>query len=722
MLVIKATVKPDSKYLLRIPSPEKGPVSAVIAWSGDALLSGVLFAPDYKTLCANQAGRSPLKLTAPMGTESLQGPFWDRETRSWRLELVNAGASSVEVSISVQAPPGAELIAINSESALPTGAALLAHALDRYVNKISPETNADETIKQALDKIPNSRVLIERFLTSWRNVPEVEKTKFVNSGVNELKLGPVVFGSNVVKNFGKLTSSESLQRRQPETSKPVMAGPFSERTYRIDFTGLICERATPKTNPFVVDNPYVVVSATDGHKTWTRSSQPNFARNDSVDSASLSVYGDKDLGPARDMAIITLLINQPYTVDSNFENFVTKPVDDSKREAIHAVVEAGRALALSLGIPIAVFASTVIEKFIQWSWYGHSFLGETARDLTGSHELLGVKTIAIAKHEFFGTAKAQPGTIKTLPFNLISPLYTSNDWWKGKGALYFATFQLRFDPPYAPTQRWSEWEFLGGEFKSAPAVSSRGENKLDVFVQGTNNHLMHRWWDGARWSGWEDLGGELSEAPCAVSWSENHIDCFIRGADKQLWRRCWDGNIWKPWELIGGEFNSAPTVASWGVNRLDVFVQGTNNHLMHRWWDGSRWSHWEDLGGELTDSPAAVSWGPNRIDCFIRGTDKKLQHRWWDGSRWSHWEPFEGEFKSAPAVSSWAPNRLDIFVQGTNNCLMHKWWDGLTWRGWENLGGELSEGPAAVSWGPNRIDCFVKATDNQLWHEWTWLD
>ena len=182
--------------------------------------------------------------------------------------------------------------------------------------------------------------------------------------------------------------------------------------------------------------------------------------------------------------------------------------------------------------------------------------------------------------------------------------------------------------PSGAGQQWSDWEYLGGEFASAPTVASWADNRLDVFVQGTNNHLMHKWWDGHQWSGWEDLGGELTEAPAAVSWGLNRLDCFIRGKDNQLWHKWWDGQQWSDWEYLGGEFASAPTVASWADNRLDVFVQGTNNHLMHIWWNGSQWSGWEDLGGELTEAPAAVSWGPNRIDCFIRGKDKQLWHKW----------------------------------------------------------------------------------------------
>jgi hypothetical protein len=41
---------------------------------------------------------------------------------------------------------------------------------------------------------------------------------------------------------------------------------------------------------------------------------------------------------------------------------------------------------------------------------------------------------------------------------------------------------------------WSEWEQLGGILTEAPAVSSWGPNRLDVFALGQNKALWHRGW------------------------------------------------------------------------------------------------------------------------------------------------------------------------------------------------------------------------------------
>jgi hypothetical protein len=105
------------------------------------------------------------------------------------------------------------------------------------------------------------------------------------------------------------------------------------------------------------------------------------------------------------------------------------------------------------------------------------------------------------------------------------------------GAIPNGLTSLRTKLGKTKLQRWSHWEKLGGAFASAPAAASWSPGRLDVFVRGTNDHLMHKWWNGSAWSHWEDLEGDLSEAPAAVSWDQNRIDCFIRGADNELWHK-----------------------------------------------------------------------------------------------------------------------------------------------------------------------------------------
>ena len=204
-------------------------------------------------------------------------------------------------------------------------------------------------------------------------------------------------------------------------------------------------------------------------------------------------------------------------------------------------------------------------------------------------------------------------------------------------------------------------------FNDDPAASSWGNNRLDVFVRGTDSALWHKWWDGSTWSsGWENLGGVLTSSPGAVSWGYNRVDVFVKGTDNALWHKWWSGSAWSGWESLGGVLTSAPTVSSWGDNRLDVFVKGTDNALWHKWWDGSSWSGWESLGGGLTSAPAAVSWDSNRIDVFVKGNDNALWHKWWDGSAWSGWESLGADSVSTPTPTP--PGGSAASLEGVWNC------------------------------------------------------
>jgi hypothetical protein len=86
---------------------------------------------------------------------------------------------------------------------------------------------------------------------------------------------------------------------------------------------------------------------------------------------------------------------------------------------------------------------------------------------------------------------------------------------------------------------WSGWINLGGDLASAPAVVSTAPNHLEVFVQGADNHLVWRRWDGSGWSGWINLGGDIAGPPAVTSLGPSSLEVFVRGVhDNDLvWRR-----------------------------------------------------------------------------------------------------------------------------------------------------------------------------------------
>jgi hypothetical protein len=259
-------------------------------------------------------------------------------------------------------------------------------------------------------------------------------------------------------------------------------------------------------------------------------------------------------------------------------------------------------------------------------------------------------------------------------------------------------------------------EDLGGYVTSAPDVASWSPGRLDVFVKGAGESLVHRYFQGG-WGEWEDWGGALASGagPGAVSWGPGRIDIFGRAPNGNLLTWAYEGKLTTG--NLGGLVTSDPDVASWSPGRLDVFVKGAGEAMVHRYFQGG-WGGWEDWGGTLAAGagPGAVSWGPGRIDIFGRAPNSSLASWYWDGAL--HTGNLGGAISSDPDVASWGPGRLDVFARGTDNTLQHKYYANGSWSSWESLGGSLSSAPGAVAWEGGRLDVFARDADGSLLHWW----
>jgi hypothetical protein len=261
----------------------------------------------------------------------------------------------------------------------------------------------------------------------------------------------------------------------------------------------------------------------------------------------------------------------------------------------------------------------------------------------------------------------------------------------------------------------SGWEALGGTSQGAPATSTWGPGRLDVFVRGSDDQLWHKWYAGG-WAGWEPLGappGGLTSDPGAVAWSAGRIDVFAAGAGGQLWHR-WYQAGWSGWEPLGGVLVGPPAVASWAPGRLDVFGRGTDDQLWHKWYQAG-WSGWEPLGGTLDSRPAATSWAQGRIDVVVTGVDGSAWHTFYDRG-WRGFDSLGGQLAGDPATSTWGSGRLDVFVRGTDDNLYHQWY-AAGWSGWQlALAGPIASGPAAVSRAVGAVDVFATGTDGGVYY------
>ena len=92
--------------------------------------------------------------------------------------------------------------------------------------------------------------------------------------------------------------------------------------------------------------------------------------------------------------------------------------------------------------------------------------------------------------------------------------------------------------------QWSDWDDLGGSFNSGPSVAAWSVNRLDVFLRGSGQTMLHRAYNGTKWYPVENLGPSVLGGPGAVARGPDRIDIFVRGADNQLWQKKWNGGRW----------------------------------------------------------------------------------------------------------------------------------------------------------------------------------
>jgi hypothetical protein len=123
------------------------------------------------------------------------------------------------------------------------------------------------------------------------------------------------------------------------------------------------------------------------------------------------------------------------------------------------------------------------------------------------------------------------------------------------------------------------------QLASAPAaISAMGPNRIDVFAMGDDNALWHKFWDGTSggpkgtWNDWESLGGNLTSGPAVTTHGYGTIDVFVRGADDALWYLGYAGG-WQNWQSFGGVLASRPAAASQELGSFDIFAIGTDGGL-----------------------------------------------------------------------------------------------------------------------------------------------
>jgi hypothetical protein len=203
---------------------------------------------------------------------------------------------------------------------------------------------------------------------------------------------------------------------------------------------------------------------------------------------------------------------------------------------------------------------------------------------------------------------------------------------------------------------WSDWQPLALDALGSPVVVSSGPGVIDLFVYiapwfGVGDDIGHAHFENNIWSGWEIVPGSSGKrAPAVTSRGPGRMDLFALDQLQAVWHVEFDAG-WKTWESLGGVANAAPSACAPSNTQLSVFVRGTDQALYGNGFaQGSPWSGWGSLGGVLASGPSAVAISLNRLDVFVRGTDNNLWLRHIRAG--GNWAPVI----SAPALTMSASN------------------------------------------------------------------
>lgn len=315
--------------------------------------------------------------------------------------------------------------------------------------------------------------------------------------------------------------------------------------------------------------------------------------------------------------------------------------------------------------------------------------------------------------------------------------------------------------PAMPTWWQGFWHINGGmAAPGAPVTAvSRGPNKLDIFVVGTDNHVYTAAWrpDSDGWQGWWRIGDITvphRSQVTAVSRSENKLDIFVTDSAGRIMTAAWEPAFtdgWHGWwHILGGMAAPGAMVGATvrSTDKLDVFVVGTDGFMYTAAWEPAftdGWHGWWRIGNIRFPAGAAVtavSRSTDKLDIFACANGGETMTAAWEptfSDGWHGWWQINGGIgrPGAPIhVVSRSPNKLDVFVMGTDGFIYTAAWEPAFsdgWHGWWRLnGGRATLGGAvtAVSRSRDKLDAFVIGTDSRIytaawesaftdwWHGW----
>ena len=134
-----------------------------------------------------------------------------------------------------------------------------------------------------------------------------------------------------------------------------------------------------------------------------------------------------------------------------------------------------------------------------------------------------------------------------------------------------------------------------------------GTQRIYVFAQASSGHLVVNYWDGSAWH-WADQGLSAGTStvysPSAITYlngTQQRIYVFAQGSNAHLVVNYWDGFAWHwadqglPSGSAAVYYPSAMTYLNGSTQLIYVFGEANTNHLVVNYWTGSAW-FWADQG------------------------------------------------------------------------------------------------------------------------------
>nr|MDQ3283807.1 hypothetical protein [Acidobacteriota bacterium] len=155
---------------------------------------------------------------------------------------------------------------------------------------------------------------------------------------------------------------------------------------------------------------------------------------------------------------------------------------------------------------------------------------------------------------------------------------------------------------------WGGWQSIGGEFPlgAAPDAVSNGLNDITVVARGTDGMVWSAHHSAGTWEPWTPLGQRANSDPGAVARGGGRVDVFVQGSDNQMMH--YGGGSWTS---RGGLFTAGdgPDVAATAPGEYVLYVRGSDGELWRGRGANANFGGWEKVGGRITSDPSVVTVG-----------------------------------------------------------------------------------------------------------------